>query len=141
VPTAVCGAIAYQVSAMGQDADRLLEETRESAIASRLVVRIDTLKSLVEPEGDEPLHPRVRRIAIDHVAAAEELLEQLHEGPEEEDPSREEHQSAEADLMTAVEIGLDRTSAWLGGSHELSYSDVERQLEQARRNAVILSEE
>ncbi|MEZ5977361.1 MAG: ATP-binding protein [Planctomycetota bacterium] len=141
VPAAVCAGIAYQVSAMDRDADRLLEESREAAIASRLVVRIDTLTALVEPDGDAPLHPRVRAIAEQHVAAAKELVAQLQSPSEDEDPSREEHQSAEDDLTTAIDLGLERTERWIAQERGITFADVREQLEDARTHAVILSEE
>jgi two-component system NtrC family sensor kinase len=141
LPTAVCAAILWQVGGMNNDADRLLEETRESGVSSRLVVRIESLAAVLESDEKADLTPRFQHLALEQLEEARATLSRLDSTPEEHDPSRSEHEDAEEDYVATIGSALDAVARWLDGDRSVSLTEVLSQLERARRFASVLSEE
>jgi signal transduction histidine kinase len=141
VPTFVCAAMLYQVGGMNRDADRLLEETRESGVSSRLVVRIESLATVLGSDSADALAPRFDALARALLDEARTTLARLDSTPEEHDPSREEHEEVEEDYVTTVAGALDGVGRWLDGARDVALADVLEELERAQRFAAVLAEE
>lgn len=134
VPTLACAVVLIQVHRIRLDADRLLEETRESGLANELLVRIEALQDLdrAPPEDADA-------VARGRIAAVRALIDALEEPPD-EDPSRLEHQGTETGLLQVVEQGLAAVEARLG-STLATRPDAHRLLERSARAASVLAEE
>jgi signal transduction histidine kinase len=141
VPAVVQVAIFVHVAAMNEDADRLVEETRESALASRLVVRVESLASFLESGEAARTDAQLLRIAASQLEQSRRAIESLSFESDEEDPSREEHQLAEERLSVAIEAGLDAVEAWLSGAPGVQLAEVETLLERGLRHASVLANE
>jgi len=141
IPTIVCAAILWQVGGMNKDADRLLEETRESGVASRLVVRIESLAAVLESDEQAELSPRFHRLALEQLEEARGTLTRLDSTPEEFDPSRSEHEDVEEDYVVTIAAALDAVALWLDGDRTVALQGVLDQLERARRYAAVFAED
>ncbi len=141
VPTVVCASVLFEVHRIRLDADRLLEETRESALANKLLTRIEALSAMVEGAREEPGRSRLDTIADGQILEARELLDGLDDTPHDRDPSRVEHQRTESSLMSDVGRGLDAIEAWLADDPAASQVNVLEAIERSRRRAAVLADE
>jgi signal transduction histidine kinase len=109
-----------ELAAIRADAGQLLEEVREAGLTAQLRTEIEMLElQLARAETSGGMDQGVREILRAQIAEVEADLLDLASGPGEGvDPSREEHQEAEARLLStiraeveAVRVALERGGA------------------------------
>lgn len=141
LPAAICVGILVHVGGIRIDADRLMEETRESGLANRLLVCLESLQAVVADGVDMPPGSSLHAFASAQVHEGRRLLAEIEGVPPALDPSRPEHQRAESDLLRTVAGVLEGTSAWLADASSSSIEDVIARLEFGRTHAALLAEE
>ncbi|MEW6071278.1 MAG: ATP-binding protein [Planctomycetota bacterium] len=141
VPALVCAGLLMHVHGMERDASRLLEETRESALARELLVRVELAALLLAEGGARGLDPRPAETALDQVRAARRVLEEIVHASASHDPSRAEHQRAETESIRSIDGGLAGAELWLTGDRARSRDEVLADLEGTHRSAATLAEE
>lgn len=106
--SAVCAVGVHELLLLRKDGRRLLEESRELALANDLDAHFESLEILLEIVDDRPegeTHPKSMLLTqIDDVRA---ILGEMDEGPEGVDPSDVEHQAEELALTNTLRERLD----------------------------------
>jgi len=107
--SAVCAVGIHELLLLRTDGRRLLEESRELALANDLDAHFESLEILLEIVDDRPegeTHPKQMLLTqVDDVRA---ILEEMDEGPEGKvDPSDMEHQAEELALTRTLRERLD----------------------------------
>lgn len=118
IAAGVCVVLWFQLARIHTDSDRVMEETREQGVIVRALSGIDTVQALLaSPEG---LAAEESARARGLLRASVEELRGLDDHPE--DPSRPEHQDAEARLSERLHDDLALVAGLLDGEpgpHEL----------------------
>jgi signal transduction histidine kinase len=111
----VCVVVVAHLRNMRNDARRLLEETEEHAVTSRISVQMETLRGILAgwPADDQAAASGSER-ARELIVAVDEGLHGLR-GEAGKDPSREEHQELEDTQVAAVRRDLAECLALLAG--------------------------
>jgi signal transduction histidine kinase len=122
-----------ELSTIQADAGQLLEEVREAGLTAELRTEIEMLESqLARANRQEVLDDSTRDLLRAQVTEVEVDLQDLASGPlEGDDPSREEHQAAEARLLAtiraevgAVRAGLDGAAPLVGLDRSPEYASI-----------------
>ncbi|MGA1607377.1 MAG: HAMP domain-containing protein, partial [Planctomycetota bacterium] len=122
-----------ELSTIQADAGQLLEEVREAGLTAELRTEIEMLESqLARANRQEVLDESTRDLLRAQVTEVEVDLQDLASGPlEGDDPSREEHQAAEARLLAtiraevgAVRAGLDGAAPLVGLDRSPEYASI-----------------
>lgn len=129
--SAICAVGVHQLLLLRSDGRRLLEESRELALANDLDAHFESIEILLELVDDRPegeTHPKTMLLTqIEDVRA---VLAEMDEGPEGKvDPSDLEHQAEELALtqslmerLDLLEVVVRERSSEIGPEH---YQDIE----------------
>ena len=128
-----------QAARIHQDLAKLTEEEREAEIAQSLLVELRGAEAWTLREI-----PAVDRFAIaedlvQHLDRARTLIEDLHGGDEDADPSDPEHERREAELRGSLVGVVDRMTTLAGGAAD--WSPFRDDLSAARRQVEVLYRE
>ncbi len=136
--TALCLIVVLHLRSIRDDAGRLLEESREASLASRLLVLVQTFEEQLEFGADAPA-PAVQKSLSSRLDAIRSILASLAGGPRDHvDPSRTEHQVEEIRLLATIETELAAVETAVSDPTRLHGAKL---LAQARELAAILAEE
>jgi len=103
----VCAVVVLQLVSMREDADRLLEESRELALAKDLDAHFESIDMLLRLRTSNPEDEVVHDLLETQLADVRAILTEMDAGPEHgDDPSRLEHQNEELELTGTIQRGL-----------------------------------
>jgi signal transduction histidine kinase len=101
----VCGVGIHQFMALRTDARRLLEESRELALANDLDAHFESIGLLLELFDVDAAKPQPHEFLHMQIADVRAILHEMNDAPG-EDPSRSRHQAEELELTRSLDARL-----------------------------------